>query len=66
MADRDFGELIFRQVLAVHEVVPIRLAGLSQSRKVEILSSVIRERGSEIPDALSVVTPSTIRIRHKP
>ena len=66
MADKDLAELMFRQVLAAHGVVLTRLAGLSQSRKAEILSSAIRERASEIPNAFSVVTPSTIRIRHKP
>jgi len=38
---------------------------LSQSRKAELLSSTIRERAPEIPNAFSVVTPGTIRIRHK-
>lgn len=65
-SDKDFGELVFRQALATHGVVLIRLAGLSQSRKAEILSSAIRERSSEIPNAFSVVTPGAIRIRHKP
>jgi len=65
-ADKDFGELVFRQALATHGVVLIRLAGLSQSRKAEILSHAIRERASEIPNAFSVVTPGAIRIRHKP
>jgi predicted nuclease of predicted toxin-antitoxin system len=64
-ADKDFGELVFRQTLATYGVVLIRLAGLSQSRKAELLSSAIRERASEIPNAFSVITPGTIRIRHK-
>ncbi len=64
-ADKDFGELVFRQALVTHGVVLIRLAGLSQSRKAELLSSAIRERAFEIPNAFSVVTPGTIRIRHK-
>jgi len=64
-ADKDFGELFFRQALVTHGVVLIRLAGLSQSRKAELLSSTITEHASEIPNAFSVVTPGTIRIRHK-
>ena len=64
-ADKDFGELVFRQALATHGVLLIRFAGLSQSRKAEILSSVIRKRASEISNAFSVVTPGTIRIRYK-
>lgn len=64
-ADKDFGELVFRQALATHGVVLIRLAGLSQSRKAELLSSALKERASEIPNAFSVVTPGMIRIRYK-
>lgn len=65
-ADKDFGELVFRQALATHGVLLIRLAGLSQSRKAEMLSSAIKERASEIPNAFSVVMPGTIRIRPRP
>jgi len=32
-ADKDFGELVFRQSLVAHGVLLIRLAGLSQARK---------------------------------
>jgi predicted nuclease of predicted toxin-antitoxin system len=38
-ADKDFGELVFRQALVTHGVVLIRLAGLSQSRKAELPQS---------------------------
>ena len=65
-ADKDFGELVFRQASVAHGVVLIRLAGLSQGLKAEMLSSAIRDRASEIPNAFSVVTPGTIRIRHHP
>ena len=64
-ADKDFGELVFRQAFATYGVFLIRLAGLSQALKAEMISSAIRERDSEIPNSFSVVTPGTIRIRHK-
>lgn len=40
-ADKDFGELVFRQALATHGVVLIRLAGLSKHsrRKCSLLLS---------------------------
>ena len=63
--DLDFGELVFRQAFATYGVFLIRLAGLSQALKAEMISSAIRERASEIPNSFSVVTPGTIRIRHK-
>jgi predicted nuclease of predicted toxin-antitoxin system len=65
-ADRDFGELVFRQRLATNGVLLIRLAGLSQSRRAEMVSSAIKKHVSEIPNAFSVVTPGTIRIRYMP
>lgn len=40
-ADKDFGEMVFRQRLHTHGIVLIRLAGLSPSRKAEIVASVI-------------------------
>jgi hypothetical protein len=44
-------------------VVLIRLAGLSTSAKVEIVSSAIRDHGPHLPHAFTVVSPGTIRIR---
>lgn len=64
-ADKDFGELVFRKAFATYGILLIRLAGLSQTLKAEMTSSAIRERASEIPNSFSVVTPGTIRIRHK-
>ncbi len=64
-ADKDFGELVFRRALATHGVVLIRLAGLSQSIKAEMLSSAVKEHASELTNAFSVVRPGTIRIRPK-
>ena len=64
-ADKDFGELVFRQALVAHGVLLIRMAGLSQARKAEIVSSVIKERVSEILNAFSVITPGRVRIRYR-
>ena len=54
-ADKDFGELVFRQSLVAHGVLLIRLAGLSQARKAEIVSIAIKTRASEIPNSFSWV-----------
>ena len=65
-ADKDFGELVFRQALVARGVLLIRLAGLSQLRKAELVSSAIKNHATEIPNAFSVVARGAIRIRYKP
>jgi len=64
-ADRDFGELVFRQQRIMGGVILVRLAGLSPSIKAAILSVAISQHISELPDAFVVVTPGRIRIRHR-
>ncbi len=63
-ADRDFGELVFRQRRITHGVVLVRLAGLSSSTKAELVSAAINKHLKAIQNAFSVISPSTIRIRH--
>ncbi|MCP4104864.1 MAG: hypothetical protein GY749_04905 [Desulfobacteraceae bacterium] len=62
-ADRDFGELVFRQHLITEGVILIRLAGLSPEHKAEIVSSAIRLHRDELRDSFVVITPGHIRIR---
>lgn len=64
-ADKDFGELVFRQGRALPGVVLIRLAGLSGGRKAEIVASALTAHGQELPGAFTVVTPGAIRIRRR-
>ncbi len=64
-ADKDFGELVFRQHRLAPGVILIRLAGLSTKRKAQIVSDSIRKHSEEISQAFSVMTPNAIRIRHK-
>jgi len=62
-ADKDFGEMVYRQRLHAHGAVLIRLAGLSPAHKVEIVALAIREHLSELPRSFSVIIPGTFRIR---
>ena len=62
-ADKDFGELIFRQGYVKRGIVLYRLAGHSSSEKSEIISLAIVERGEELLKAFSVITEKAIRIR---
>jgi predicted nuclease of predicted toxin-antitoxin system len=63
-ADKDFGELVFRDKrLTEGGVILLRLAGLSAERKADIVSDAFRERGAEFPSRFSVISPGKIRIR---
>jgi predicted nuclease of predicted toxin-antitoxin system len=65
-ADKDFGEMIFRQnLLNAGGVVLIRLAGLSPERKAKLVSKVFHDRGAEFPHAFSVISVGRVRIRRK-
>ena len=64
-ADKDFGELIFRQGLANSGVVLLRLAGLSSETKARIVADVLLNRGAELVQAFSVISPAAVRIRRR-
>ena len=62
-ADKDFGELVFREGrLSSGGVVLIRLAGLSAGGKAETVSEAFRERGSGFPGCFSVISPGRVRV----
>ncbi|MCD6207302.1 MAG: DUF5615 family PIN-like protein [Methanosarcinales archaeon] len=44
-ADKDFGELVFRQDEVARGIVLIRIAGLSPAIKVEIIAADIKDHG---------------------
>ena len=62
-ADKDFGELVYRQHRLAPGVVLIRLAGLSPMSKAEIVASAIKKHTTELRRAFAVITPGRIRIR---
>jgi predicted nuclease of predicted toxin-antitoxin system len=62
-ADKDFGELVFRDRRAAHGVLLVRLAGLSPRAKAEAVSEAVGDRGREMPGAFTVISPGMIRIR---
>ena len=62
-ADKDFGELVFRQRRLMPGVVLIRLAGLSPTDKARIVAPVFALRGAELPQAFTVITPKMVRVR---
>ena len=64
-ADKDFGEMVFRQGSVRAGVLLLRLAGLSPSMKAGIVSTIIQERGIEMLGSFSVISPGMVRIRKK-
>lgn len=64
-ADKDFGELVFRQRRVTSGVILIRLAGLSPPRKAQIVVSAIEKHGPELEYSFSVINPGAVRIRHE-
>jgi predicted nuclease of predicted toxin-antitoxin system len=64
-ADKDFGELVFRQHRVAHGVVLIRLAGLAINTKANLVATALRDHGPEMPGAFSVVSPNAVRASHR-
>jgi predicted nuclease of predicted toxin-antitoxin system len=65
-ADRDFGEMLFHLGHPPVGVVFIRLGALRADRKRDILQAVVRESGSRLLTAFTVVAPARTRIRDYP
>ena len=64
-ADKDFGEIVFRQRRLTTGVVLVRLAGLPPMTKAHIVASTIEKHAAELPEAFAVITPSGVRIRRR-
>jgi predicted nuclease of predicted toxin-antitoxin system len=62
-ADKDFGELIFRQKRISNGVVLLRLAGVDSERKTELVSEAIQCHQAELTGNFTVITPRSVRIR---
>ena len=62
-ADKEFGELVFRQGLTSAGVLLLRLHGLSISNKARIVLEALTQHQAEMLGAFSVVSPGHIRIR---
>ena len=62
-ADKDFGELVFRQKHIVYGVVLFRLAGLSLQRKSEVVAAAIQVHADKLAHNFTVITSGAVRIR---
>jgi predicted nuclease of predicted toxin-antitoxin system len=62
-SDKDFGELVFRLRRASSGVMLLRLAGLSNEDKAEVVSATVAALFQELQRAFAVIEPESIRIR---
>ncbi|MBD3407859.1 MAG: hypothetical protein GF411_17195 [Candidatus Lokiarchaeota archaeon] len=61
-ADKDFGELVYRQGKAHHGIILVRLHGVPRENKVAILTTVLKEHEGKLVGAFTVVEPNQVRI----
>ena len=64
-ADKDFGELIFRQKRLMAGIILIRLAGLSPDEKALVVSLAIKAHVEDLPGSFTVISRRTMRIRRQ-
>ena len=62
-ADKDFGELVFRQRRLTAGVVLVRLPGLGAARKAMVVAQAVEDHGQELPGSFTVIEPASIRVR---
>ena len=62
-ADKDFGELVYRQHLVNPGVILLRLAGLLPAVKAELVARAVTAHMKEMAGSFVVVSHRTIRIR---
>jgi predicted nuclease of predicted toxin-antitoxin system len=65
-ADKDFGELVYRQRLVHAGVILLRLAGPTPAAKANVVAATIKDHGPQLVGAFSVVSQGTVRIRRGP
>jgi len=62
-ADKDFGELIFRDHRYTFGIILIRLSGLTAKAKAEVVATTIKEHIDQMAQTFTVVSSNNVRIR---
>jgi predicted nuclease of predicted toxin-antitoxin system len=63
--DKDFGELVFRLQRTAEGVVLIRINGVGNARKSEIVADAVAIHGNDMQGCFTVIEPSSVRIRRR-
>ncbi len=61
--DKDFGELVYRRGLSHAGVLLVRLEGLDNAAKAEVVSQAVRDNATELRGAFAVVSHDVVRLR---
>ena len=61
--DKDFGEMVFRQGKVSAGVILVRVDGLSNRRKAEIVVAALRQLGGAVTRSFTVIAPGQVRVR---
>ena len=64
-ADKNFGELIFRQRRLSNGVILIRLSGLSPKHKAKVVQAAVELQGKQMLGHFTVISHSGVRIRRR-
>ncbi len=64
-ADKDFGELVFRQRRLSAGVLLLRLAGLAPETKATLVRQSVVRHAAAIPGAFAVLSPGAFRVRRQ-
>jgi predicted nuclease of predicted toxin-antitoxin system len=65
-ADKDFGDLVFRQHLLHTGVLLIRLAGLEPDLKAELVAATFDHHADELSAGFAVLSSRALRLRKQP
>ena len=65
-ADKDFGELIYRQGRLSAGVLLLRLLGLPPETKAFLVTRAVARHAAALPGAFSVLSPGAFRVRPRP
>jgi predicted nuclease of predicted toxin-antitoxin system len=64
--DRDFGELVVRQRVAVQGIVLLELDRLPNVAEAELVAAVVSTNADKLPGHLLVIEPGRVRVRPLP
>jgi predicted nuclease of predicted toxin-antitoxin system len=62
-ADKDFGELIYKNKFVSNGVILLRLHGVAPSQKAAIVQKVVQQFKEKLPNSFTVISHSYVKIR---